>query len=232
MRKKPAHITLPNPCSESRKEMKKTTDGYFCSACNTAVVDYREFSDVALLESLNRRKTGKPCGIFREDQLNRSIYPPGQSCSGFAHTWKALGLLAGLSLAPQANSLSAQSNLHRPDAQSAQPARPELPVSFTQQPRYLSGSVFSWSEETPIKNARVRFEECGKTVRTDKNGRFKLVLPDDYKATHFTLTVSARRTFRPFSKKIPVAALPAEGLTVELRNKKERVVMGSPRVWL
>ena len=232
MYKKPIQLTLPNPCTESRKKMKTTTAGYFCAACHTEVVDYREYSDAALAESLNRRKAGKACGIFREDQLNRSIYPLRQSCSGLTHTWKALGLLAGLSLAPQANNLTAQSNLPLPEVESAQPVRPDAPVSLTQQSRYLSGQIINWEDEEPVKNARVRFEECGKMVRTDKNGRFKLVLPDDYKATHITVTVSTRRTFRPFSKKIPVAALPAEGLTVELRNKKERVVMGSPRVWL
>lgn len=230
MRKKPIQLTLPHPCSESRRKMKKTASGYFCKACESEVIDYRAFSDVELLNALQSR-AGKPCGIFREDQLNRKIYPDGQSCTSFAHAWKTLGLLAGLSLAPQPGDLTAQTQQNIAVRESGNPAVERQILPATTQVRYLSGHVRNWYDEQPVKNARVRFEEGGKTVRTDKYGRFKIILPDDYNAEFVTVSVTTRRKYRPYYKKLRVVALPAEGLAIELREIKERDIMGSPRVF-
>ncbi|MCK6691299.1 MAG: carboxypeptidase-like regulatory domain-containing protein, partial [Thermoanaerobaculia bacterium] len=152
-------------------------------------------------------------------------------CTPFAHTWKALSLLAGLSLTPNAVELMAQtpqkitvteigtSNIKK----QIRPA--DKPV------RYLAGTVRSRHDDMPLKNVRVRFEEGGKSVRTDKNGRFKIILPEDIAVEYVTVAVSTRRDYKPFHKKIKVVALPAEGLIVELREKREGVIMGTPRVF-
>lgn len=230
MRKKPVQLAVPQPCSESRKNMKKTQEGYFCHSCNSDVVDYRGYSDQAMLESLKRRKAeGKPCGIFRDDQLNRNLHPAGQSCRPFSHTWKALGLLTGLSLAPQVNSLLAQSGVSQPEMHhfDRTVTTPES-QSQSQKTRYLTGQVTDRFGREPLKRVKIRFEECGQTVRTNADGRFKLVVPQNYTGEHLTVMVSESRHHRSYSKKILTAALPVEGLKIKLIDDRYRVTMGCP----
>lgn len=231
MRKKPVRLALPHSCSESLQNMNKTAGGYFCPACETEVVDYRDFSDADMLASLQIR-AGKSCGIFREDQINRQIYPAGErTCTSFAHTWKALSLLAGLSLSPKAGELIAQTPQKIAVTEAGKPNIKNQIRPADKPVRYLAGTVRSGHDDMPIKNVRVRFEEGGKSVRTDKNGRFKIILPEDIAVEYVTVAVSTRRDYKPFHKKIKVAALPAERLSVELWEKREGVIMGNPRAF-
>lgn len=73
--KKKIHIQVPEPCHENWNNMTVTEQGKFCLACQKEVIDFSQMSDKEILQHISNA-SGKSCGRFRNDQLNRALVPP------------------------------------------------------------------------------------------------------------------------------------------------------------
>lgn len=67
-------IHIPKPCHEDWNKMTPVDKGKFCSSCNKQVVDFSLMSDQQVLNYFSTA-TGKTCGRFDEDQLQRELIP-------------------------------------------------------------------------------------------------------------------------------------------------------------
>ncbi|HRI23002.1 MAG TPA: carboxypeptidase-like regulatory domain-containing protein, partial [Panacibacter sp.] len=67
-------IHVPQPCHEDWNKMTPTDKGKFCGSCNKQVVDFSLMSDQQVLNYFSTA-TGKTCGRFAEDQLQRELIP-------------------------------------------------------------------------------------------------------------------------------------------------------------
>ena len=72
--KKELYIHIPKPCQEDWQQMTPVTNGRYCDSCAKQVVDFSTMSDVEVLNFLSR-STGKLCGRFSTDQLQRPLQP-------------------------------------------------------------------------------------------------------------------------------------------------------------
>lgn len=67
-------IHIPKPCHEDWNKMAPVDKGKFCGSCNKQVVDFSLMSDQQVLNYFSTA-TGKTCGRFAEDQLQRELIP-------------------------------------------------------------------------------------------------------------------------------------------------------------
>ncbi len=67
-------IHIPKPCHEDWNKMPPVDKGKFCGSCNKQVVDFSLMSDQQVLNYFSTT-TGKTCGRFAEDQLQRELIP-------------------------------------------------------------------------------------------------------------------------------------------------------------
>lgn len=72
---KASEINIPNPCSESWKEMEQRNNGRFCQSCSTVVHDLSKMSDTQIYYLL-QQSDGKICGRMHKSQLNRTLIAP------------------------------------------------------------------------------------------------------------------------------------------------------------
>ena len=68
-------LHIPKPCHEDWNQMTPVAKGKFCASCNKQVVDFSLMSDQQVLNYFSTA-TGKTCGRFAEDQLQRDLIPP------------------------------------------------------------------------------------------------------------------------------------------------------------
>jgi hypothetical protein len=85
-------ITIPTPCTVSRDNMTETENGWFCDVCSKEVIDFREKTDAQIADAF---ESESPCGVFWENQLDRSIAPKPATLS----CWRASSILRAASLA-------------------------------------------------------------------------------------------------------------------------------------
>jgi hypothetical protein len=75
--KAPILLHIPEPCRENWDAMTTADKGRHCNSCNKIVVDFSVMSDRQVLEYF-KTTTGKTCGRFHDDQLQRPLIEPQQ----------------------------------------------------------------------------------------------------------------------------------------------------------
>ncbi|MEM6318381.1 MAG: hypothetical protein AAF960_11970 [Bacteroidota bacterium] len=89
--KKTLSIHIPTPCEENFQQMPVVKGGKFCGGFEKTIVDFRKMSDRQIIR-FYEKNSGKICGVFHPNQLNRSIpYPEERVASS---NWKAVAALA------------------------------------------------------------------------------------------------------------------------------------------
>lgn len=171
MKKQQLHISIPKPCHEKRENMDATDKGAFCHSCRKEVIDFSTMTDRAVIEYLSSAKG--VCGIFRRDQIDRTLtlYRP---YNGFLN-WKVglIGLLPLLSFkcGPQQPMMG---KAIAPTHTEQQPSVKGEPVQSTTNP--ISGYVCDEFKQ-PIADAKVTIIDAlsyqtYQNTQTDTNGYF------------------------------------------------------------
>lgn len=70
-------VYIPEPCHENWNNMLPADKGRFCNACAKQVIDFSMMSDTQIIDYF-KNSTGRVCGRFTEDQLQRSLQPVTQ----------------------------------------------------------------------------------------------------------------------------------------------------------
>src|SRR5450631_392671 len=100
-------LHVPAPCHEDWAAMKPEEKGRFCGSCQKTVVDFSLMSDREVLGYL-AGVSGKVCGRFAEDQLQRELMPPPQRINKAWVMWNLM--LAGLLVASRSKAQSKPPN--------------------------------------------------------------------------------------------------------------------------
>ena len=87
-------IQIPEPCHERWQDMNPTERGAFCLACQTDVQDFTKMSDAEIRQYF-REASGKTCGRFRPDQLDRPLALEPKRGFSFSRLWLGIGLFLG-----------------------------------------------------------------------------------------------------------------------------------------
>ncbi len=68
------YVHIPQPCHEDWTKMTPVDKGKFCGSCSKQVVDFSNMTDHEVLSYFSK-STGKVCGRFAVDQLQRPLQP-------------------------------------------------------------------------------------------------------------------------------------------------------------
>src|SRR4051794_13759597 len=71
------YFHIPQPCHEDWDKMTTAAKGRFCESCSKNVVDFSLMTDNEVLNYF-KNNSGKVCGRFANDQLQRPFIPPGE----------------------------------------------------------------------------------------------------------------------------------------------------------
>ena len=183
--KKELYIHIPKPCQEDWQQMTPVTNGRYCNSCTKQVVDFSTMSDVEVLNFLSR-STGKLCGRFSTDQLQRPLQPTKEEPR------KSLWLAAFMPLLLLFDRSSAQRKAPVTPVVVQEPQKLLLPMgeslvgdTLVQEtkpsqksiPILISGSVIE-DRKNPIAGATILLKGSHIGTMSDNKGVFKLSIPD------------------------------------------------------
>ncbi len=183
------HIAIPQPCQEDWDKMTPTEQGAFCDVCSKCVVDFTQFSDADLLAYFSNAPKNV-CGRFEKKQL----IPPA------AHTpiipsfakrlFLGLAMVAGLgtTLNAQTSTISNQPTTQQQPNHSNN-SKQLSPQTTSDTTGIISGVVLDNATNEPLFAVSVFIEGTNIGASTDFDGKFKLVLPQEYLNKPFTLKV-------------------------------------------
>lgn len=233
-------IHIPEPCHENWSAMSPVShDCRHCSVCEKSVVDFSLKTDAEILEIL-RQSTGKVCGKFRQDQLERPLLStrPALQSNKSNISWRIAASVAAM--------LSVQ------QAAAQQPAIPISTDTLSYSPRdkmggivyyydflefdtvrIISGKIIHPKSQQPIAGCRVLVSNSFLTTRavTDENGIFNLEYPaNEINEDGLTLTM-VLTGYEPQELKLP-EKVKTEDLAIKpIRyklKKREKILMGCP----
>lgn len=174
MKKKPTsiRIQIPEPCSQSFEKMHPLPGGRYCDQCEKTVVDFTNLSDGEIVRIYQKRQ-GRVCGVFRNDQLNRSM--PLPMAFEKRNNWKAIAAFASALLF--GNMAAGQS-----EAANSKMTKEELieqgNVPIQQKTQTISGLVTDEKGE-PIMFATVYLNGTTQGTETNETGFFSIEVPID-----------------------------------------------------
>lgn len=232
-------IHIPEPCPEDWSAMTAVRhDCRHCSICEKSVVDFTRKTDAEILDIL-RQSTGKVCGKFRQDQLERplSTTPPAIRPYKTNKSWSIAASVAAL-LSVQQAAAQQPTNPVSTDTLSYYPRDKTGGVEYYDYlefdtVRIISGKIIHPKSRKPIAGCRVLASNSFLTTRalTDENGIFNLEFPaDEINADGLTLRVILSG-YEPQELKLP-EKVKTEDLAIKpIRyklKKRKQVVMGCP----
>lgn len=231
-------IHIPEPCHEDWSAMTTVRhDCRHCSICEKSVVDFTRKSDAEILEVL-RQSTGKVCGKFRQDQLERPLLASPLAIRPYKtnKSWSIAASVAALLSVQQAAAQQPVSPIATEQAPT--PSRDVLGgvqyYDFLEHDsiRIISGKIIHRKSRKPIPDCSVSIMGNYKTrVTTDENGIFSLEIPleeIDQKALKLRLKLWG---YEPQEVEIPERAKSEDIAIAPIRyklKKQKLVVMGCP----
>ncbi|ACU58629.1 carboxypeptidase-like regulatory domain-containing protein [Chitinophaga pinensis] len=219
----PFTLHIPKPCSENWNQMTPDEKGRFCQHCQEVVVDFSAMSDQEIAGYLSNT-SGKTCGKFLPEQLNRGIGAPASNRKpviSIAAMLSALYLFlpeAKASLRP----LTEQGT--KPLADTSR--KKEKPVQLISE---INGTILD-DENEVLPGATVIIKGTRTGTRTDADGHFHLRLPEPG-ATYLTLVI----TYVGFETKEVKVTRPHKNLRIRLDTRTmvlgEYAIVQEKSIW-
>lgn len=177
----PFSIHIPAPCAENWNEMLPDAHGRFCGHCQTTVVDFTTMTDKELVDYFSTT-SGRVCGRFMAEQLNRETVIPRESGKPFISIAAMLSALYFFipAVKAQVNPVTAQAPGQRTDTNGL--ASKPIPLNIV-----ITGTVTSSKPEEYLPGVTIRIKGTNSGTQTDDKGHFKLRVPSHYTGTVATL---------------------------------------------
>ncbi|MBX2892484.1 MAG: carboxypeptidase-like regulatory domain-containing protein [Saprospiraceae bacterium] len=239
-----AKISIPAPCHEKWLKMKPVRhDCRFCATCEKQVVDFTNKTDTEILEHF-KKKNGKICGRFRQEQLDRPLYTPTlkrvvqarRSGLTAAAASVAVLLMAQQPLDDQhlAPVQTEQSPVQQAHTKTGKVAPPHIKKQNAT--RIISGKVVDEYTERGLENVKVKLCNSQYRTTTDANGIFTLEVPIK-KLQNGPAKIRLSSNGYITSEFLLTDRLQIEDLSLvfsleKKRRKKSKQLMGSPRFFL
>lgn len=186
------YFHIPTPCHENWDNMTPEGKGHFCGSCNKQVIDFSLMSDQQVLNYF-KNASGKTCGRFANDQLERAMQPATQQKK---KSWWVAAMMPLLVLFGKVNAQKKTGKVKSVSQVQAIPdSRSEImgkvapgirPVK--EEPNILQGDTLFFNLKTftignvkdkkgnPVPYASIRALESFANTTTDSVGNFKLSL--------------------------------------------------------
>lgn len=172
-------IQIPQPCHERWADMQPTERGRFCANCQKVVVDYTALSDQELVRLLSKPLSTN-CGRFRNEQLNRPLFPAQPAMAAWRRwagllTMSLFGWQTARAQLNQAGSpLPASQAVVQPAFSVAEISGRSAPATYS---LAVTGRVFfkdTTGTVLPMANAHVLVTGAGtiRETRTDSTGSY------------------------------------------------------------
>ncbi|GAB2459657.1 hypothetical protein GCM10011375_09610 [Hymenobacter qilianensis] len=170
-------ITIPQPCHESWAQMTPAAQGRHCAACDKEVVDFSGMTDAEVIGWFQREESGRTCGRFATQQLNRPLLVVAVRASRWP-TWLAAtaavaGLQAGAAVETQAQRITPTEQHIITMGMVAVPRRVE-PLALNLPPTVVRGSVTDNNSGEGLPGVTVLLKNTSIGTSTNSDGTFEL----------------------------------------------------------
>lgn len=182
MKKQEYILKIDKPCSESWTSMTTNATGKYCSHCTKNVVDFHNLTDNEVLRIIGNT-TGKICGRFYEEQLNRLLVQTG----GKSANPRLYKILAGLLLLSSSDNINAieqptQTEIVSEFDKNINTQILEDPIKYSTQKdsitNIVQGKVIDAETREPLISSAIVIKDTKVFVQTDSTGKFKIAIPD------------------------------------------------------
>ena len=177
---KKIELTVPCPCHENWDAMTPVQNGRFCQSCEKQVVDFTGMSDAQLLAFFRKPTTGSVCGRFSKYQLDRDLEMPKKRVPWFKYFFQIIlpaMLMSSKAEAQGEPKVKGDTILVEPPRCKVGDLKPGNIVPPQVQAAELRGWVTDRKQQ-PLASATVMIKGSNRGVITDKQGGFRITLPD------------------------------------------------------
>lgn len=181
MKKAPIRIQIENPCHEKWDLMTPMEKGKFCENCKKQIIDYRSYSDKALISVIQSKK--EPiCGLFSSFQLNRPLVESYQYKSTSQMAYWGLSLIAltttSLSFSHTQTEIQQLKNNHFDTFNTV--ANEDSLQSISDSTHYIfKGTVVDAETNDSIPFVSIIINGTEMRTISDINGKFTLSIPKE-----------------------------------------------------
>lgn len=161
--------------------MTPAAQGRHCAACDKVVVDFTHMTDTEVVIWLQRQQTGRTCGRFATQQLNRPLLmptvPPLRWQKWVAATAAVVGLQAAMPTTAQAQRTVPTEQRMITLGMVAVPRQVE-PLTLNLPPRVVRGVVTDKATGEALPGVTVLLKNTSIGTSTNRDGTFELeILP-------------------------------------------------------
>lgn len=155
--------------------------GRFCQHCQKTVVDFSNMTDRELVNYFSTA-SGRVCGRFMPEQLNRETVIPRESKQPFI---SIAAMLSALYFFIPGTKAAIRPMTTQGQADTTEPATEPVPLN-----RVITGTVTSDGQVNFLEGVTVRIKDTYIGTMTNENGHFRIVLPESYTDTSALLKFS------------------------------------------
>lgn len=218
MKKKQIILKIEHPCNADWNSFSQKDYGGYCSHCCKTVIDFTGLSDSELYQVFSKPAT-KICGRFNSAQLNRVI-PDGTVSHNSITLNKILAalLIVGATQNRLTNEVKASNIQTIASVREKRSGNAPQPIKSSNVTKdsannFIEGRVVD-ENANPIPFVQVLLKDTKYGILTDKDGKFKLFIPDSYTQNKITIKISAvgyegkeyyfKRSSLPVKKKLVI----------------------------
>lgn len=168
--------------------MTESERGRFCQQCEKQVIDFTQLSD-SEIQRIFQNHSGKCCGRFNHDQLNRALALPAKKSNWVSHV---SALFAGISLLTFSRSAATTGPLKAGMYASPGALRSETTTSSITDTSdiVLRGRVIDSATQKGLPYASVWLDGTNAGFMTDSNGYYNLRVPGELNGKKLTIEVA------------------------------------------
>ncbi|UUV21347.1 carboxypeptidase-like regulatory domain-containing protein [Paenimyroides aestuarii] len=200
-------VNIQNPCDEKWNKMQPHDRGKFCMQCSKEVIDFTKLDNKEIIQII-KESNGRICGRMSISQLNNPIEIPSKK--SWSKVYKALTaiFLIGSTGSLFATNLPLTTNNFNISKDESNYKRINLKqIKKDSLKDIIKGQVLTEFEE-PIPDAIINVEELYLSVKSDEEGNFSIVLPDNFSLDYITLNIEheyyVTYSIRVFKKDLPI----------------------------
>lgn len=191
--RKPKTIAMhiPKPCHENWDNMSPTEQGRFCHSCEKEVVSFANKTDAQIIAYFKNAPT-KVCGQFRPEQL-RTYKLPQQSLVSPRFRAITVGSLFSVITATAVYGQQPRQEqiFELPIPDSEVQLLGDVQVESTDSKHEVLGQITDRHTGKALFGATVQIRDAHNPIATDREGRFSLSIPEQYREKPFTVLISA-----------------------------------------
>eukprot|EP01012_Entosiphon_sulcatum_P049988 TRINITY_DN68732_c0_g1_i1.p1 TRINITY_DN68732_c0_g1~~TRINITY_DN68732_c0_g1_i1.p1 ORF type:complete len:226 (-),score=30.64 TRINITY_DN68732_c0_g1_i1:587-1264(-) len=180
-------VTIAEPCSQNWDEMEKGAGFNFCKACSKNVIDFSGYTNAEIIQIL-ANSGSSVCGRLSQSQLNQLNYHLSVVPTSNRNWMKYLGVLAiGMSIFAtdaKAEKLKTPIEITKSIHNKTDDKKPVIP-------KKIYGYVIG-ADNKVVAGIRLSILDTKYTALTNKNGRYEIVLDNQFDISKNQLVVESK----------------------------------------